>query len=205
MRAPARPDAWPLDHQLGDAGVTGRVAVGAAGHDLALHGAAELGHLLGPFIDQQQDQVHLGMVDRHRLGDVLQQDVLPVRGGATIRPRWPLPMGASMSITRVVNGSWPVSRWICSCGSMGVRSSKLRRRYSSAGRPSMVATLCQPRPGPLAGRLNRAGQQQSLAQAQLLDQLSGNVGVARLRDVVAGSLPQEAIPLGMQFQDALGQ
>ena len=26
--------------------------------------------------------------------------VLPVRGAATIRPRWPLPMGVSRSITR---------------------------------------------------------------------------------------------------------
>ena len=31
--------------------------------------------------------------------------VLPVRGGATIRPRWPLPMGVSRSMTRVVSGS----------------------------------------------------------------------------------------------------
>ena len=27
--------------------------------------------------------------------------VLPVRGGATIRPRWPLPIGVSRSMTRV--------------------------------------------------------------------------------------------------------
>ena len=30
--------------------------------------------------------------------------VLPVRGGATIRARWPLPSGVSRSITRVVIG-----------------------------------------------------------------------------------------------------
>ena len=30
--------------------------------------------------------------------------VLPVRGGATIRARWPLPSGVSRSITRVVSG-----------------------------------------------------------------------------------------------------
>ena len=35
--------------------------------------------------------------------------VLPVRGGATIRARWPLPSGVSRSITRVVSGCWPVS------------------------------------------------------------------------------------------------
>jgi len=36
--------------------------------------------------------------------------VLPVRGGATINARCPLPSGVSRSITRVVNGSGPVSR-----------------------------------------------------------------------------------------------
>ena len=35
--------------------------------------------------------------------------VLPVRGGATIKARWPLPSGVSRSITRVVSGSGPVS------------------------------------------------------------------------------------------------
>ena len=33
--------------------------------------------------------------------------VLPVRGGATIRARWPLPSGVSRSITRVVSGCGP--------------------------------------------------------------------------------------------------
>ena len=35
--------------------------------------------------------------------------VLPVRGGATINARWPLPRGVSRSITRVVKGVGPVS------------------------------------------------------------------------------------------------
>ena len=31
--------------------------------------------------------------------------VLPVRGGATIRPRWPRPIGAIMSIARIDSSS----------------------------------------------------------------------------------------------------
>ncbi len=42
--------------------------------------------------------------------------VLPVRGAATIRPRWPLPMGVSMSITRPVKPSRAVSSLMRSCG-----------------------------------------------------------------------------------------
>jgi len=46
--------------------------------------------------------------------------VLPVRGGATIRPRWPLPIGEIRSITRVAAA--PVSSRSRSCGNSGVSS-----------------------------------------------------------------------------------
>ena len=36
--------------------------------------------------------------------------VLPVRGEATIRPRWPLPMGVTRSIMRMEISSGVVSR-----------------------------------------------------------------------------------------------
>ena len=36
--------------------------------------------------------------------------VLPALAGDTIRPRWPLPIGAAMSITRPIRLSGPVSR-----------------------------------------------------------------------------------------------
>ena len=62
-----------LDHQLGRADVAARIAVGAAGDHLAADGAAHVGDFLGPLVDEQHDQLHLRMVRRHRLGDVLQQ------------------------------------------------------------------------------------------------------------------------------------
>ena len=46
--------------------------------------------------------------------------VLPVRGGATISARWPLPSGVSRSITRVVSGVGPVSSCSHSSGLIGV-------------------------------------------------------------------------------------
>ena len=42
--------------------------------------------------------------------------VLPVRGGATISPRWPLPIGVSRSITRPGIASRTVSILMRSCG-----------------------------------------------------------------------------------------
>jgi hypothetical protein len=42
-------------------------------HDFAAHGARHLGDFLGPLVDEQHDQVHLGVVAGDRVGDVLQQ------------------------------------------------------------------------------------------------------------------------------------
>ena len=80
--------------------------------------------------------------------------VLPLRGGATIRARWPLPMGHRRSSTRMVIGAGPTSSLICSSGLMGVRSSKWGvSRYSSGSLPSMLVTdirrgPCPRWPGP---------------------------------------------------------
>ena len=46
--------------------------------------------------------------------------VLPALGGETIRPRWPLPIGATRSMTRVVSMCGSVSRRSRSCGYSGV-------------------------------------------------------------------------------------
>ena len=63
--------------------------------------------------------------------------VLPVRGGATISARCPLPSGVSRSITRVVSGCGPVSRRSQLSGLIGVSSSNdLTLTYSSGGMPS---------------------------------------------------------------------
>jgi len=51
--------------------------------------------------------------------------VLPVRGGATINARWPLPKGVRRSMTRVVRGAGPVSRRSQDSGLMGVSWSKV--------------------------------------------------------------------------------
>ena len=59
--------------------------------------------------------------------------VLPVRGGATIRPRWPLPIGVTRSTTRMLISSASVSSWIRPCGWSGVRSSKPTFSLSLSG------------------------------------------------------------------------
>ena len=58
---------------------------------------------------------------------------------------------------------------------------------------------------PLRAGSSGPGEQQPFAQAVPGDEGAGDVGVARLGGVVAGGVAEEAVALGMQFEDALGQ
>ena len=62
-----------LDHHLGDLHVARGRLVEGRGHDLALHRALHVGDFLRPLVDEQHDEVALGMVGGDRLRDVLQQ------------------------------------------------------------------------------------------------------------------------------------
>ncbi len=61
-----------FDHHLGDLHVARRRLVEGRGNDLALHRALHVGDFLGPLVDQEHDQIALGVIGRDGLGDVLQ-------------------------------------------------------------------------------------------------------------------------------------
>ncbi len=67
--------------------------------------------------------------------------VLPALGGATMRPRWPLPIGATMSMTRGVRRvASEFSRRRRSCGYSGVsRLNSGRSRAASGDMPLTVS------------------------------------------------------------------
>jgi hypothetical protein len=75
----------------------------------------------------EHDQIAFGMVGRDRVRDVLHQHGLAGGGGATINARWPLPIGATMSITLQKGPSGGVFRLEPEAlvGNSGVRLSKL--------------------------------------------------------------------------------
>ena len=62
-----------LDHHFGHLHVANRRFVEGRGHDLALHRPLHVGHFLRPLVDQEHDQVALGVIGGDRLGDVLQE------------------------------------------------------------------------------------------------------------------------------------
>ncbi len=73
--------------------------------------------------------------------------VLPERGGETMSPRWPLPTGAMMSRTLVVNLSGDVSSEILLSGLTAFSSSKWGSLRASSGvLPLMVVMVVSCRP-----------------------------------------------------------
>ncbi|EAQ02975.1 hypothetical protein OB2597_12563 [Pseudooceanicola batsensis HTCC2597] len=79
-----------LDHHLRDRHVPRRRFVECRGNHLALHRPLHVGHFLGSFVDQQDDQVAFRMIGLNRMGDVLQQDRLA--GPRRCHDQRPLPL-----------------------------------------------------------------------------------------------------------------
>ena len=70
--------------------------------------------------------------------------VLPALGGDTMRPRWPLPMGAVRSMTRAVVVFFPCSMSRRSSGNTGVRSANFGRKAMISGAMPLTAdTFCR--------------------------------------------------------------
>ena len=72
-----------LDHHFGDLNVAAGRLVKSTRHDFAmgpLHLTFHVGHFFGPLVNEQHDDIDIGMVDEDRLGHLLQQDRLPRLG-----------------------------------------------------------------------------------------------------------------------------
>ena len=83
-----------------------------------------------------------GLFLRMALASFCMSTVLPVRGGATIRPRVPLPTGQTMSTTRVLYSSGAVSSRNRRLGNSGVRFSKWVFSLALSGSiPATFSTL----------------------------------------------------------------
>ncbi len=65
---------------------------------------------------------------------------MPVRGGATITPRWPKPIGVTRSTTRMLISSLVVSSRMRPWGCSGVRSSKPTFSLSLSGSSKLIAS-----------------------------------------------------------------
>ncbi len=90
-----------FDHHLGDLGRGASPARRRSRDTTSPLTSAAMSGLPPAARRQEDDQVAFRMVRRDRTARCSgESTVLPVRGGATIRPRWPLPSGATRSMTR---------------------------------------------------------------------------------------------------------
>ena len=133
--------------------------------------------------------------------------VLPALGGATIRPRWPLPMGESRSTTRIERS--PVSR-----------SSRMRRvgvaRLEVVERDPVLGLfrlfkvdVLDLEQGQVAlallGRPHLAHDRVAGAQIEALDLAGRDVDVVGAVEVVPVLAAKESVAFGQDFQHALAR
>ena len=78
-----------LDDDLGDLDVPCRGLVEGRAYDLALDGAHHVRHLLGPLVDEQDDEVYLLVVLRQAVGDGLEEHRLARSRGRDDEPALP--------------------------------------------------------------------------------------------------------------------
>ncbi len=134
--------------------------------------------------------------------------VLPAFGGETMRPRWPLPIGATRSITRVVRTFGSVSRRRRSCGYSGVSLPKSARwRAGSALSPltessrtsalNLAGGLARVGLVALARLPDGAGDGVALAEPGLLDLAHRDVHVA-VAGQVAGRPDERVVVLDVE-------
>ena len=172
--------------------------------DLALDGAAHVGDLFGPLVDEQHDQLDLGVVALDRRGDRLHD-----RGLAGLRRRHD---DAALALAdrrdqvddprRHVVGSAGFSRRSFSSGNSAVRSSNRGPGLGLLGIAAVDGVDLEHRRVLLvaAGRAAEAGDVVALAQPVLAGQLDRDVGVVAAGQVAVD--PQEAVALVAQVEVA---
>ena len=133
--------------------------------------------------------------------------VLPVRGGATIKPRWPLPTGQRRSSTRPVMFSLVVSILRRPCGierRQVVEEDFVARDFGifkvdGFDFDQREVTLA------ILGRTHLAGDGVAGAEIELADLRRRNVNVVRAGEVVVFRRAEKSESVGETFEDAFGE
>ena len=129
---------------------------------------------------------------------------MPVRGGATISPRWPLPIGVTRSTIRIDSSSGALSRMSRLFGCSGVRSSKLVTRPRFVG--GLAVDQLDLHQGEVVLVLDRQPDRplddEAGPQAHPPDLARRDVDVFRAGEVVVGGAAEEAVAVGQDFERA---
>ena len=130
---------------------------------------------------------------------------MPARGGATMSPRCPLPIGAMRSITRMLRSPSLDSSRSRPSGYRGRRLSNAMRAFAASGSPPFTRSTFRSaryRSHSFGGRTWPA---HGVARAQIesLDLRRRDVDVVRAVEVVPVLTAQESVALGQHLEHAL--
>jgi hypothetical protein len=184
-----------------------RVLVKGRGHDLHRVGgvAAEVGHLLGPLVDQQHDHVHVRMVPGDGVGDLLEDDRLAGAGwGHDQGPLAEAERRHEVDDTRLQDAGLGLEddsvvgvqrREVLECGQI------VQQRRVAA------VDLLHPQQRKvrlgLFGRTNESPHDRALAQAEPSDLRGADVHVVGRRHVGVLGAAEKAEPVGQDCQRPL--
>jgi hypothetical protein len=197
-----------LDHHLGHLHVAAGGSSKVRGDHLAAHGALHLGHFFRALVDQQHDQVALGVVAHDRLGDVLQH-----HGLAGLRRRDDQAALAladrradQVDDAPVRSSVLPLpARASGACGNSGVRFSNSTLLRRILGRSKLISLDLQQREVALAvlRRADLAGDGVAGAQVEAADLAGRDVDVVGAGQVGAVRRAQEAEAVLQDFEHAV--
>ena len=128
--------------------------------------------------------------------------VLPARGGLTIKPRWPKPIGTIKSTTRIFNSSASVSSTMRLSGCSGVRSSKktlLRKLVRIVEVDGLNAQQCKV-PFVFLRRPNLPSDRDAGSQSKAANLARRNVNVVGAGKVVVIGTAQKTETIGQDLQ-----
>ena len=166
-----------------------------------------VGDFLGPFVDEQHEDVHLGMVRRHRLGQMLEEDRLagarrghdqPALASAdrgeqvhdAHRERLLAGLEANL-LARIDRGQFVEAAFRQRIGSGPFDRGDAREPHGAGGT--------------LAVRLDRPGDELTLPEMVVLDERSGHEGIGGLSDVVLLRRSEVAVTFRVQFENAFAE
>ena len=192
-----------LDHEAGEPDVGLKVLVVGGGNDFSFDGALKIGDFLGALVDEQDEDVHFGMVGGDGVGDLLENGGLAGAGRRDDEAARAFADGSDhvydARLDEVGSGFQPEL-----FDGVDAREVLEADRFGVFGERHVVDRLDELELGTAAamGRLERAGDEAAFAQEAFLDAVGRNEDVRGFGMEMVVGRPKEAEAFLGDFQVA---
>ena len=170
--------------------------------DFRLNAATGLGDFLGPFVNQEDDELDFGMIGDDGGGDLLQKDRLAGSRRCDDESALPLADRREQVDDSRAERLGAVSSRMRSRGSIAVRSSNPLRREGAFNRAAAdFNNVRQANAATADDRFDRPVEVHPLSQPVFPNQAGVDDRVVAADSKVAGRVAQEAVSIGMHLQN----